>query len=231
MPAWAWGGDTVEIRIHLRRACALSLLALLLLIVATALAYLSGGVAAQERFEAFWDPAQYTAALREAGVSLRHVLLIDDVFILAYTGALGFAALAFLYESPAAAWTAGLAALALGALDFWENLTMGTNLDMALNGVAIDAGRIAFQASISGAKWNMAAFSLSALTFAIPGDRFFEIVLVWATRLIFPAATALFVTDAFGMRGPASLVILAGMMTGFVLLALVTYGRSRDGLR
>ncbi len=146
-------------------------------------------------------------------------------------GALCFAALGFRAENPATALAAGLGAILLGALDFWENITMGTSLGMAMAGQTADAARISYQAAISAAKWNAAAAALVALTFTIPKERFFEIALVWATRLVFPAATALFVTDALDLRQAGLYAIYAGMFSGFALLAIVTYNRSRDGLR
>jgi hypothetical protein len=221
----------VERRERLRLAAGLSILGLILLILAAALSVLSGGSASQERFEVYSDPAQYTAALREAGGYLRMVLAADDLFILAYMGAIGFAALGFSAGNPAAALVAGLGVIVLGGFDFWENMTMGTSLDIAMQDQTIDIARITYQASISAAKWNAAAVTLVALTFAIPKERFFEILLVWATRLVFPAATALFVTGAFGLRQAGLYAIYAGMLSGFILLAIVAFNRSRDGLR
>jgi hypothetical protein len=221
----------MERRKNLRTAAALSVLALLLLIAATVMIFLSDGIAAQEHFEHYLDPVKYTAALRDAGQPLHVTLAVDDLFIVAYLGALGFAALGFRDEKPAAALVAGLGAFALAALDFWENSTIGTSLDMALAGVSIDGARIAYQAAISAAKWNAAAVTLVALSFAIPKERFFETLLAWAARLIFPAATALFVTDAAGLRQLGLFAIYGGMLSGFALIAIATYNRSRDGLR
>jgi hypothetical protein len=221
----------MERRENLRLAAGLGILGLLLLVLAAALTALSGGTASQERFEVYADPAQYTAALKDAGGYLRMVLAADDVFILAYMGAIGFAAFGFRAGNPPAALVAALGVLVLGGLDFWENLTMGTSLDIALAGQTVDAARISYQAAISGAKWHVAAVTLVALTFAIPKERFFEILLVWATRLVFPAATALFVTGALGLRQAGLFAIYASMLSGFVLLTIVAFNRSRDGLR
>jgi hypothetical protein len=221
----------MERRENLRLAAGLGILGLLLLVLAAALTALSGGTASQERFEVYADPAQYTAALKDAGGYLRMVLAADDVFILAYMGAIGFAALGFRAGNPPAAFIAALGVLVLGGLDFWENLTMGTSLDIALTGQTVDAARISYQAAISAAKWHAAAVTLVALTFAIPKERFAEIALVWATRLVFPAATALFVTGALGLRQTGLLAIYAGMLSGFVLLTIVAFNRSRDGLQ
>jgi hypothetical protein len=221
----------VERKEQLRLAAGLSTLALILLILAAALTILPYGSASQERFEVYADPAQYTTALREAGGYLRMVLAADDLFILAYIGAIGLTALGFRAENPAAALAAGLGVFLLGGLDFWENMTMGTSLDIAMAGQTVDVSRITYQAAISAAKWNAAAVALIALTFAIPKERFFEIVLVWATRFIFPAATALFVNDALGLRQAGLYAIYAGMLFGLALLAVVTSNRSRDGLR
>jgi hypothetical protein len=218
-------------REYLRTAAALSLIALLLLIGAAALVFLSDGTAAQERFEVYFDPAKYTAALLDAGQPLHVVLAVDDIFIIAYLGALGFAALGFRDENPAAAVVAGIGAFVLGGLDFWENIIMGTSLDMAAAGVTVDAARIAYQVAISSAKWHASAVTLVALSFAIPKERFFETLLAWGTRLIFPAATALFVTGAAGLHQLGVFAIYVGMLSGFALLAIATYIRSRDGLR
>jgi hypothetical protein len=221
----------MERREHLRLAAGMSIIGLLLLLLTAVLAALSGGTASQERFEVYADPAQYTAALKDAGGYLRMVLAADDLFILAYMGAIGFAALGFRAGNRAAALTAGFGVIVLGGLDFWENMTMGTSLDIAMQGQTLDAARISYQAAISAAKWHAAAIVLVALTFAIPKERFFEILLVWATRLVFPAATALFVTGALGLREAGLYAIYAGMLSGFVLLTIVAFNRSRDGLR
>jgi hypothetical protein len=73
-------------------------------------------------------------------------------------------------------WAAntGLAAFALADFDFLENWIMGTSLDTAMAGEAVDAGRIAYQVAISSAKWNAAMLMLVAFTFIIPGDRLLE---------------------------------------------------------
>jgi hypothetical protein len=113
------GRKPMERREHLRLAAGLSILGLSLLALAAVLTVLSGGAASQERFDIYWDPAQYTAALREAGSYLRMVLAADNVFIVAYMGAIGFAALGFRAGNPPAALTAGLGVLVLGKLDFW----------------------------------------------------------------------------------------------------------------
>jgi hypothetical protein len=71
------------------------------LVLAAALTVLSDGTASQQRFEVYWDPAQYTAALREAGGYLRMALAADDIFIVTYVAAIGFAALGFRAGNPA----------------------------------------------------------------------------------------------------------------------------------
>ncbi len=51
---------------------------------------------------------------------------------------------------------------------------------------------------------------------------------IWAMRLVFPAATALFITGAFGLRWLGQYAIHGGMLSGFALLTLVTLGRARE---
>jgi hypothetical protein len=47
-------------------------------------------------------------------------------------------------------------------------------------------------------------------------------------RLVFPAATALFITGAFGLRWLGQYDIRGSMLSGFGLPALVTLGGARE---
>ncbi len=55
---------------------------------------------------------------------------------------------------------------------------MGTSLGIAMAGQTVGEARIAYQAAISAAKCNAAAATLATLTFALPKERFLEILLV-----------------------------------------------------
>ena len=196
--------------------CALALIGVMLVL---ALAY--DPHPSQERFEVVSDPEAYASALRAGADGLRAVLFVDSLFLLAYATAIGFAALAFAGNCRAAAWVGGLGILLVAALDMFENTTMVQSLDMALisGGVALD--RIAFLASISAIKWQVAAATLLAISFVLPSAATLEKVLVWGVRLGLPVAVPLFVHGAFGLREAGGLALLVSMAGGFVLLALL----------
>lgn len=211
----------------LRAASFASAIALLLLVAAVAIASETAGLASQERFEYFQDAALYTANLREAAERLRQALFVDNLFILAYIAALSFTALGFSDNNPPAALFAGLGVAVVASLDIWENVVLSGSIDLAANGLSVAADRIGLQAAVSAAKWHAAAISSIALTFVLPQERILEILLVWAARLAIPVATALFVTDAWGLRAAGAQATRGAMLSGFVLLMIVTHRRSR----
>lgn len=196
-----------------------------MLAAATVISLVSGSPAepvGQEAFETIADPAAYAAGLARADDALRTILFVDTLFIIAYLTAIGFAIAAFADKCRPAAWFGGLAIIAVAILDALENATMVQSLDLVALGAPLTLEHIAWQASISAMKWQMAALSLFAVSFTLPGESVLEQVLVWAIRLGLPLAVPLFVMNAFGLREIAPLGMGLAMLGGLILLAAVT---------
>ncbi|WP_075996759.1 hypothetical protein [Salaquimonas pukyongi] len=190
-----------------------------LLLAATIVSLTSG--ASQEPFETIADAAAYASGLAKAETGLRTILFIDSLFIIAYVTAIGFAVAAFASRCRPAAWLGGLAILAVAILDMLENAIMAQSLDMAVLGASITLERIAWQASLSAMKWQMAALALFSVSFILPDESLLERLLVWGLRLGLPLAVPLFVMDAFGLRQIAPAGLGLTMLGGFILLAVV----------
>lgn len=204
---------------------ALTALALIVVMLALSLAY--DPVPSQERFEVFSDPAGYAEELRASGAGLRAILFVDTLFLLSYTVAIGFAAVAFADNCRPAAWIAGIGIVCVMALDMFENATMVQSLDLAALGESVSTGRIALLATISAIKWQFAAATLLAMSFALPSATALEKLLVWGTRIGLPVAAPLFVFDAFGLREIGGVLLLVTMAGGFALLAIVLRGHAK----
>ncbi|MCG6858295.1 MAG: hypothetical protein LJE67_09525 [Salaquimonas sp.] len=207
---------------------AATLTALVLLVAAVMAAATASPPASQELFETISAPADYAARLVATDAGLRVVLFIDGLFMLAYTTAIGFAALAFRDNNRPAAWLAGCGIVVVMILDALENTTMAGSLDIAGLTGALTLERIATQASISAMKWQIAAATLVATSFVLPSATLLEKLLVWGVRLGLPVAVPLFVYDPFGLRAVGGILLLVSMAGGFVLLAIVLRGRMRQ---
>lgn len=182
----------------------------------------TGGQAAQEGFELFADPADYTARMVAAGNNLRLILLGDVFFMIGYGGAIGMTAYAYADRNPPAAWIAGLGILLVVGLDVLEDITLFLSLDMAQAGITISMERILAQANISAIKWLTSAMVLVVFTFTLPNETLLERLLIWSTRLLLPLGTGLFVTGAYDARLLGGLIILIAMVGGLALLAVTT---------
>ncbi len=212
---------------HLRYSAILSLAAFVLLMIALFIANTGPNPASQEIFEYISSPASYTTALANAEPNLRIVLFVDAAFALTYTTAICFAAIGFAHRNPAFAWAVGLGIIVVMMLDHIENILMLQSMDIvALNG-EITIERILSQVTVSSIKWYSSASVLFAVSFLLPADSLMEKMLVWGTRTGLAIATPLFVTNAFDMREMGGLLILISMAGGFVLLAWITWQRSR----
>lgn len=211
----------------LQLSFAATVCALLLLVAAVAVASGSSPAATQEQFEVISEPAQYAARMAATAPGLRAVLFIDTLFLLAYTVAIGAAAIAFCANSRPAAWFAGLGIVAVMLLDALENATMVQSLDIVALTGSVGMERIAYQATVSAMKWQAAAAALLAMSFVLPSATPVEKLLVWGVRLGLPVAVPLFVFDAFAMREWGGMLLLASMAAGFVLLAIVVRGHAR----
>jgi len=183
----------------------------------------------QEQFEFVYALESYTRNLGAAEPVIRTILFIDSIFILTYVGAICFAIIGFSNRSLPVAWFCGLGILAVMGLDSWENILIVISLDLVKSGEVINTQIMAQQTLISSFKWQFSAATLFALSFLLPGKRLAEFLLVWGTRLGLAIAAPLFVFNPFEMRAIGSLLILASMSGGFVLLAIVVWQNRNEG--
>lgn len=187
----------------------------------------AGGHAAQEGFEIFADPADYTARLLAGGDTLRIILLGDMFFMIGYGGAIGLTAYAYRARKLPAAWVAGLGILLVVGLDLIENVTMSLSIDMVRAGLEIPVERILAQANISAVKWLTSGMVLVVFTFTLPDETLLERLLIWSTRIFLPLGTGLFIIGAFDARLLGGTIILLAMTGGLAMLAITTGRRAK----
>jgi hypothetical protein len=211
----------------LRAAATLCLVAALALLVMLWLALSSGGVT-QQNFEAVRAPDLYAEAMRAGAGVLRVTLAFDLLFALCFTTALLFGAAGL--ARPETLFPAALACMgfiALGVLDWLEDidfLTMMATLDA---GGAIDAGWIAERATLSHMKWQIGASALFVMGFVIPPRG----VEAWLLKLSLWFVLPVVVAGVFTLGEPwaelLSFVRYGLMLTGFALFALVFLGAAQ----
>ncbi|MCE9523422.1 MAG: hypothetical protein K8S25_13445, partial [Alphaproteobacteria bacterium] len=145
----------------------LSLVAAGILLAMLAIALQSG--VTQQKFEHLFALAEYTEALANARAPMFSTLAFDNLFILAYAGAIGIGMTAL--RSPETSWLAAVAAVgivAAGLLDYAENLhflTMYAGLDA---GISPTAGEVAGRMWASLMKWHIVYGSMFAASFVVP---------------------------------------------------------------
>lgn len=181
----------------------------------------------QQRFESVFALARYTEQFMAARQPLLLTLTFDNLFILAYTGAIGLAMAGL--RSAENAWIAGLAAagmVATGLLDYAENLhflTMYAGLDA---GVALTEGEVAQRMWASMMKWHIVYAAMFAASFVIPVRGLFSFVLVWSMRVGLPVIGVLVYTAPEDFRPLLGIARYVMMFSGFVLMALVFSGEA-----
>jgi hypothetical protein len=203
----------------------LTIAALMALVLTIIVAVIAGKTARQEDFEFLQNLAGYVEHLRDVSAPLRIVLFLDSIFLLCYTGAIGFVVVAFAENNRPVAMFAGLALTALMVLDIWENLIMVQSIDLVALAGNIDYDRLIYQTTISSIKWHAAAVTLFAVSFILPDETRVENLLVWGTRLGLAIGVPLFVFAPFQARTAGLITIEFSMLGGFILLALITRGR------
>jgi|GEM_PF-6016671 len=210
----------------LYRSSIASMLALVVLVLTGLTANLGDYKAGQELFETIIDPGEYSKSMRDATPSLRLVLYLDALFIICFTCAIGFAILGFAKRNLPIAWFCGIAIIIVMLLDYWENFILAQSMDLLVLGNSISLERMLYQASVSSAKWQLAAVTLAAISFLLPDDSFPEKLLVWGTRLGLAIGVPVFILNPFELRETAVVLIALTMISGFVLLTLVTWKHS-----
>jgi hypothetical protein len=208
-------------------ASGLSIVAAGLLAVMLVIAVQSGGVT-QQMFELAAPLDAYTAAFAAAKSAILQTLIFDNLFVIAYVGALalGLSALA----TPETRVAAGLAIggiAAAGVLDFAENLhfiTMYARLDA---GQALSADEIGWRMWASMLKWHLAYGGLVMASFVIPVRGLASFVLVWSLRVVLPVVGVLIYAGPEAWRPMLGLARYGAMLSGFVLFAMVFGGDQR----
>lgn len=202
-------------------ASGLSVTAAGLLAVMLVIAVSSGGVT-QQKFEFVFALDAYTQSFTAARPVILHTLIFDNLFIIAYVGALalGFTALA----EPGTRIAAGLAAggiVAAGLLDYAENLhflTMYATLDA---GGALTLDSLGWRMWASLMKWHIAYAALVLGSFVLVADGLVSWVLVWSLRAVLPVAGVLLYAGPEELRPLLSIARYGLMFTGFILFAIV----------
>jgi len=176
----------------------------------------------QQKFETVWSLARYTEQFIAARQPLLLTLTFDNLFVLAYAGAVGLAMAGL--RNAENGWLAALAAagmLTTGLLDYAENLhflTMYANLDA---GVAISDGEVAQRMWSSLMKWHIAYAAMFVASFVVPVRGLLSFILVWSMRVVLPVVGVLVYTGPEEMRPLLGFARYVLMFSGFVLMALV----------
>lgn len=211
-------------------AAGMSVAAVGLLAVMLVIAVQSGGVT-QQRFELVMPLDVYTASFVAAKGTILHTLIFDNLFIVAYVGALalGLAAL----STPETRVPAGLAIGAMtatGVLDFAENLhfiTMYARLDA---GQALTADELGWRMWASMMKWHIAYLGLALASFVIPVRGAASFILVWSLRVVLPVVGVLIYAGPEAWRPMLGLARYGAMLSGFILFAMAFMGTT-SGVR
>jgi hypothetical protein len=176
----------------------------------------------QQKFETVWSLARYTEQFIAARQPLMLTLIFDNLFVLAYAGAVGLAMAGL--RNAENGWLAALAAVGMvttGLLDYAENLhflTMYANLDA---GVAISDGEVAQRMWSSLMKWHIAYAAMFVASFVVPVRGLLSFILVWSMRVVLPVVGVLVYTGPEEMRPLLGLARYVLMFSGFVMMALV----------
>lgn len=183
----------------------------------------------QQTFEQVALPSDYAAALRAAGTSLRTIIAIDDVFIVAYVTATLFLVRALGSSLRDPAWLLVLfGGIFAGLLDLHENHHILSMLRGAELGVAPPLEQIESRATWSALKWlsGHASFALLGCLLEVRGLLRIPVraslVLV---QLVLGVATLVAVEPAL-LHG-LLFARYAAVLSGFGLIAFLLSGEGR----
>ena len=191
-------------------------------------ASLAGGVS-QQWFEHVRAPAAYAEALRRGAVQLRALVVLDDVFIAAYTAVAVLWARTLGATAPALAAMAGAAALAAGVLDHAENHHLLALLAAAELGLEPTLAELVGREQASAVKWLLAHAGFFwaglALDARTPAERLFRGALL-VVQL--PVGALAWAVTAPAWVLPIAVARAAGLAAGFGFIAWST-GRPDGG--
>jgi hypothetical protein len=184
----------------------------------------------QQKFETLHAMAEYTSAFIAARETMFTTLSFDNLFVLAYVGAITFGMAGL--RTAENAWIAGAAAtgmVATGLLDYAENLhflTMYAGLDA---GISPTSGEVAQRMWGSMMKWHIAYASLFAAGFVIPVRGPVSFLLVWSLRIVLPVVGVLVYTGPAELQPMLGLARYVLMLSGFAMFALVFSNEAARG--
>jgi hypothetical protein len=205
-------------------AAGLSIAAAGLLTIMLVIAVQSGGVT-QQKFELFAAPELFAATFVAAKGVILHTLIFDNLFVIAYVGALalGLAAISTAETRVAAGLAIG-GIVSAGLLDYAENLhfiVMYARLDV---GHVLSADELGWRMWASMMKWHIAYASLVLASFVIPARGIVSFVLVWSLRLVLPVVGVSIYAGPEAWRPALGIARYGAMLSGFVLFAIVFAG-------
>ncbi|MFN8947051.1 MAG: hypothetical protein ACK5YG_04970 [Alphaproteobacteria bacterium] len=176
----------------------------------------------QQRFETVIAVASFSAQFAEARQPMMVTLSFDNLFILAYVGAICLAMAGL--RTIETAWIAGAAAVgmvATGLLDYAENLHFLTMYANLAAGIPIGEAEIGSRMWSSLMKWHIAYAAMFAASFVIPVRGIVSFVLVWSMRVVLPVVGVLHYTTPEAYHAMLGLARYVLMLAGFLLMALV----------
>lgn len=190
------------------------------------------GVTAQN-FELVTDLETYTHEILTAEIPLRMILTLDNLFLIFYTAAFVFLAMAVWDEKNRLLVTVGLVAVLITAyLDLLENHDILTQLTTALHGLPIALSDLQDRMIWSQLKFHSSYLGFFLFAFVLPGETFMEKLLkfsLWFGYLPIGVLVYTFPHQTF------DLLRYLFMLSGLTLLGwnyLVRYrASSRDNAR
>jgi hypothetical protein len=202
-------------------ASGLSVAAAGLLVVMLSIAIQSGGVT-QQKFETVMELTAYAEAFTAARGTIVMTLIFDNLFVIAYTGAIAIGIGAMMTpETPVPGILAIAGIVATGVLDYAENLhflTMYANIDA---GVALTADELGWRMWASMLKWHIAYLGLAMAGFVIPVRGLVSWSLAWSLRIVLPVVGVLVYTAPDALQPLFGLARYALMLVGFAMFAIV----------
>lgn len=186
------------------------------------------GVTAQN-FELVSDIETYTQDILVAEMPLRMILTLDNLFLVFYTTAFVFLAMAVWDEKNRLLVTVGLVAVLITAyLDLLENHDILTQLTTALHGLPIALSDLQDRMIWSQLKFHSSYLGFFLFAFVLPGDTFMEKLLkfsLWFGYLPIGVLVYTFPHTAF------DLLRYLFMLSGLTILGWNYFLRYRTSLK
>jgi len=182
----------------------------------------NGGVTAQD-FELVNDVDAYTREILATERPLRLILTFDNLFLVFYTAAFLFLAMAVKDERNGLIVYVGLGAVLLTTyLDLLENHDILTQLTTALHGLPIALADIQERMVWSQLKFHSSYLGFFLLAFTLPKDTFLEKLLRWSLWLGYLPIGILVYTFPHPALGLLRYLL---MLAGFLILGWNYYVR------